>query len=120
MWWYKNMSKQEILLENINDIVKFSYITSMLENEKILYRVSSGDVGNYLEILHGRSYLGKNIYVRKVDYHQAKQISGSYASKVLPEHELMDISNSNLKITFEAHRVMVIIYIIFGFFMGTI
>ncbi len=68
----------ETLLTNIIDPVELTYLTSMFEDEGIAYRVIDGDVGQYLQIIHGSSFIGKAVFVRKDDYDRAADIYGSY------------------------------------------
>lgn len=78
----------EVFLVNVSSRVQLAYITSMLEQEGIAYRVAEEDIGQYLSIRHGRSYLGKNIYVKKDGYKCALGILKSLKSPVQPEDEL--------------------------------
>ncbi len=84
---FEQISK-EIFLININDAVELSYITSMLKEEKIPYRLVSEDMGLHLQIIHGRSFLGRSIYVRRCDYAQAMEIVKSYKTQIIPQREL--------------------------------
>lgn len=73
---------EEALLVNVNNEVETAYITSMLEQEGIAYRMVDEDVGQYLSIVHGRSFLGKNIYVSAEDIDKANKIMDSYKTDV--------------------------------------
>lgn len=75
----------EALLVNVNDPVQLSYITSMLEQEDIPYRVMEEEAGQYLSIIFGKSYFGANIYVGKGDYERAAEILKSYKAAVKDE-----------------------------------
>lgn len=69
---------EEALLANVNNEVETAYITSMLKQEGIAYRVVDEDVGQLLSIVHGRSFFGKNIYVSAEDFDKANKIMDSY------------------------------------------
>jgi hypothetical protein len=68
----------EALLANVNDPVQLSYITSMLEEERIPYREMEEEAGQYLSIIFGKSYFSANIYVGADDYEKATDIIASY------------------------------------------
>ena len=62
----------------VTDRIELMYITSMLDEAGIRYRVAAEDAGQYLQILHGRSYIGSIIYVGADDLEEAKRIAQSY------------------------------------------
>lgn len=76
-----------MFLANINDAVELSYITSMLNENKIPFRLVSEDAGQYLSIIHVRSFFGRSIYVRSCDYPQAIEIVQSYRAQITPQDE---------------------------------
>ena len=80
-------SVREVFLLNILDTVEWSYITSLLQEANIPFRSIYEYTGQYLQILHGRNFLGRNIYVRESDYLQAIKIVKSYKSEILPGYE---------------------------------
>lgn len=61
----------EVFLINIEDAVELSYIETMFEDEKIRYRLADESSGGYLQILHGKSFFGKSIFVDKESYDKA-------------------------------------------------
>ena len=79
----------ERLLANFNDMVELSYVTSMLEDARIPYRIIAKDVSDYLQIMHGSSYLGSCLYVSANDYDAAREILESLKAPVVPEDELV-------------------------------
>ena len=87
----KNSSRQddifngEVLIANINDPVELTYLTSMFKNEGIAYRIIDGDTGQYLQIIHGRSFFGKAIYEGKNDFDRASDIYSSYKAQDMKE-----------------------------------
>ena len=62
---------KEKLLTNVISIVELNYITSALFEMGIGYRVIEEKEGAYLTVLHGRSYVGKSIYVDSSRYKEA-------------------------------------------------
>ncbi len=78
----------ERFLANFNDVVDLSYVTSMLEDARIPYRIIAKDVSDYLQIIHGSSYLGSCLYVSANDYNTAREILESLKAPVVPEDEL--------------------------------
>lgn len=77
----------ETLLINVNDPVQLSYITSMLEEQGIPYRVIEEGAGQYLSLIFGKSYYGANIYVGKDDYEKAADILASYKAGTADERK---------------------------------
>ena len=69
---------EEVLLVNTLGVVELNYISSMLEQENIQFRVVEEGVGQYLTILHGRSFVGMSIYVKKEDFEKAHEIVESF------------------------------------------
>ena len=69
---------EEIPIITVNDEVKFVYITSLLEQENIPFRVMQQGTGHYLSIYFGSSYMGKTIYVDKKNYEKALEIAASF------------------------------------------
>ena len=65
--------------------VEVSYITSMLEEAGIFYRVSEEGSGNYMNILMGQSFAGQDIWVGEDDYDRAAEIVASYQNAVAEE-----------------------------------
>ena len=112
---------QQVLLANIYDLVAISYVTSMLQNTGIAYRVIEEDVGQYLTILHGRSYFGKSIYVTEDRFKEAVDILRSYQSEILPEYESDTAAQTcrpSILISFV--KVLIWIHFIQGLFTGAI
>jgi hypothetical protein len=79
----------EVLLDTITDIVKYSYVTIMLEKEGIIFRMIEEGIGAYMEMLG--NILGKSIYVDRKDYKRAKEILESYVPEEVPS-EAYDVS----------------------------
>lgn len=103
----------EVLLANIYDTVEFSYIVSLLQEAKIPYRIIEEDTGNYLQIMHGRSYMGKNIYISKNDYDQAQEILDSYKHEPISEDNSLDETEPNdTNPLFRLQSALIILYII--------
>lgn len=78
----------ERFLANFNEVVELSYVTSMLDDARIPYRIIAKDVSDYLQIMHGSSYLGSCLYVNAKDYEAAREIIDSLKAPVVPEDEL--------------------------------
>ncbi len=78
----------ERFLANFNGVVELSYVTSMLDDARIPYRIIAKDVSDYLQIMHGSSYLGSCLYVNEKDYEAAREIIDSLKAPVVPEDEL--------------------------------
>lgn len=78
----------ERFLANFNGVVELSYVTSMLDDARIPYRIIAKDVSDYLQIMHGSSYLGSCLYVNAKDYEAAREIIDSLKAPVVPEDEL--------------------------------
>ena len=78
----------ERFLANFNEVVELSYVTSMLDDARIPYRIIAKDVSDYLQIMHGSSYLGSCLYVNANDYDVALEILESLKAPVEPEDEL--------------------------------
>lgn len=79
---------RETFLVNTSSIVKLAYITSLLNEMKIKYRVLEKDVGQYLSIIHGRNYIGKSVYVEEDRIKDAREVIDSYKAEDLIEDEL--------------------------------
>lgn len=58
-----NEHDQEVLLVTIDDLAKFSNVTSMLQSEDIIYWVMEHNVGQYTQIVYELNLYGKSIYV---------------------------------------------------------
>lgn len=67
-------SVDEVMLANISDRIEMVYITSLLEQADIAFRVAEEDIGQYMSIVQGRSYMGSCIYVSREDYGRALQV----------------------------------------------
>lgn len=85
---------EEVFLVNVGNEVEIAYITSMLEQEGIAYRIVEEDAGQYLSIIHGRSFFGKDIFVNREYIEKALKIKESYKEHFLPEYEL-DVSQDD-------------------------
>jgi uncharacterized Zn finger protein (UPF0148 family) len=119
----KDHDTYEELLANINDVVELSYLTSMLQAAKIPYRIIAKDVSEYLQILHGRSYLGNCIYVGSGDYTQAALILNSFSAEIANVDELIYeeavVGDGYTKLI--AQRIFIICYLFYGIsFIGAI
>lgn len=68
---------EEVFLVNVGNEVEIAYITSMLEQEGITYRIVEVDAGQYLRIYLGRSYYGYSVLVALQDYEKARTIVNS-------------------------------------------
>ncbi|MBT3319821.1 MAG: hypothetical protein HN948_02520 [Clostridia bacterium] len=68
---------REVFLVNTNSFVELNYITSMLDEKDIGYRVLESDSGSYLSVLHGKSFLGKNIYIDQSRFEEAREVLDS-------------------------------------------
>jgi len=75
----------DVFLVNVYGPVESTYITSMLEDAGIAYRVSQEGSGQYMDILIGASFSGQNILVSKEDYERAMEIVKSYQAAVSEE-----------------------------------
>ena len=82
--------RNEILLVSSTSMVELAYIGSMLDSEGIKYIAVEKDIGQYLTIRQGRSYLGKSIYVAENDYDRASEIASSYSVEFIDEPEFKD------------------------------
>ncbi len=108
----------EVLLANTNDVVALSYLISMLKAAEIPFRVIAQDISQYLQIIHGKSYLGSCLYVKSSDYSEAQEILKSFKADYIREKELIyreDSFNNPLI----APRIFIGIYLIFALvFLG--
>ena len=77
----------EVPLITIDSQVKLVYITSILEQEGIPYRVMERGAGQYLSIYMGASYMGKTIYVDEKNLETAVKIVESYDGDVVSDVE---------------------------------
>ncbi len=77
--------QKDVFLVNVFGPVEFSYITSMLEEAEIPYRVSEDGSGNYMGIFLGHSFAGQNILVGEDDYDRAAEIVASYQNSIAEE-----------------------------------
>lgn len=78
---YINAPIDEVLLTNAADVVKMSYLTSLLQEAGIPYRLAAEDAGQYLQIAYGANFYGTNIYVKSADWNEAAEILDSYVRK---------------------------------------
>lgn len=74
-------------LANVNDAVELAYITSALAQQNIPCRVLAEDISQYLYILHGRSFMGVNVYVPESGFAMACDVLASYRGEPLPEEQ---------------------------------
>lgn len=65
---------KETFLVNTSSMVKLAYVTSQLNKMAIKYRVLEKDAGQYLSIRHGRSYMGKSVYVEEDRIKEASEV----------------------------------------------
>ncbi len=72
-------------LANVNDAVELAYILSALSWRGIPFRVLGEDSSQYLAILHGRSFMGVNIYVPADSLAEAFEVLASYRAPLLPD-----------------------------------
>ncbi|MEX1378256.1 MAG: DUF2007 domain-containing protein [Eubacteriales bacterium] len=72
----------EVALTTVDNQVELVYITSELENENIPYRIMERDIGNYLAIYFGTSYMGKTIFVDGKNLEKAKEIVESVYAEI--------------------------------------
>lgn len=72
-------------LANVNDAVELAYIKSALAQLDIPFRVLAGDISQHLYILHGRSFMGINIYVVDDSFEIASEVLASYKAELLPD-----------------------------------
>ena len=83
---YVDDLEDETLLVSILDPVEYSYVTSMLDQEGISFVIKVDGITQYLRVLTGISFKGKDIYVGKADAIKAMEIVDS-AKFELPEDE---------------------------------
>ena len=76
------------LLTTVHDNVELSILQSILDGEKIPYRVSERGSGSSVKIIAGYSMFGTDIYVPKVVFEQAKEILEAYRNAEPVEDEL--------------------------------
>ena len=81
-------------LANINDAVELAYIKSALGEQDIPCRVLAEDVSQYLYILHGRSFMGVNVYVPESGFAPACKVLASYRAVLLPDEEPVSSSEA--------------------------
>ncbi len=103
---------EEKLLVTVSDVVELSYLTSMLEDVQIPYRVMATDISGYLEIVHGRSYLGSSVYVSSSDYDEAREMLASLKAPVLPADELNSEEKGTDSIKKRIAQAAIIVFII--------
>lgn len=116
----KNVSAsiREMFLVNTSSMVKLAYVTSLLNEMGIKYRVLEKDVGQYLSIRHGRNYIGKSVYVEEYRIKEASEVIDSYMAEVLIEDELkspIKVSNNKIK---AFNTIFIIIFIMNLFVVG--
>ncbi len=75
----------ERFLANVNDAVELAYIKSALAQQDIPCRVLAEDISQYLTIIHGRSFMGVNVYIPQSMFEQACELLASYHGGSLPE-----------------------------------
>lgn len=106
-----NEHVQEVLLVTIDDLAKFSYVTSMLQSEDIIYWVMEHNVGQYTQIVYGLNLYGKSIYVSEHDVDRAMEILESYIPDELPEEAYdtteEDSDDGVLKRFYYRHKVAI-------------
>ena len=83
----KNRDSWDKLLDNINDNVELAYIKSALSGLGIPYRALAQDVSQYLYIMHGRSFMGVDIYVPEDSFASACDALASYRAEPLPDEQ---------------------------------
>ena len=115
--------EREVFLVNVMSIVELTYITSMLDENDIGYRVLEKDAGQYLSIRHGRSYFGKSIYVKESQLKQAKEVVDSYRTQFEKQEELessIETVKSKKRAVFSGITLVIIIIgaIFFGVVVG--
>ena len=66
------------LLTTVHDNVELSILQSILDGEKIPYRVNERGSGSSVKIIMGYSMFGTDIYVPKAVLEQAKEILDAY------------------------------------------
>lgn len=67
-----------MFLVNLSGPVEISFLTSMLEEQGIPYRLMEADIGQYLSIMQGVSFFGKDVYVSARDLGRAAEIVKVY------------------------------------------
>jgi len=80
--------EKEVFLVNVMSVVELTYITSMLDENEIGYRISEVSSGNYLSVVQGKSFFGKNINVGEFSFEKAMEIVESYQAEIEMEDEL--------------------------------
>ncbi len=101
----------EVFLINTDNAVELSYITSMFKDEEIKYRIADESSGGYLQILHGKSFFGKNIFVDKESYDKAIEILQS-----LEDFQMM--SEKQTEIDYGKRKKYTLVKIIIWGFLG--
>lgn len=76
------------LLTTVHDNVELSILQSILDGEKIPYRVSERGSGSSVKIIMGYSMFGTDIYVPKAVLEQAKEILDAYRNAEPVEEEV--------------------------------
>lgn len=77
----ENKNYKEAFLVNTNSLVEFNYITTNLQNMGISYRAIEEGSGQYLSILHGKSFVGSSVYVDEARLDEAKEVLNSLESE---------------------------------------
>ncbi len=110
----KKPFEKEVFLVNVNSVVELAYITSMLENMNIHFRVIEKDIGQYLSIRHGKSYLGKSIYVEEGQLETAQEADDSFKAQFEKHEELDLLVNMDKTKRRRVFAGIVLVIIIFG------
>jgi len=77
--------EDEVFLANLSGPVEISYITSMLEEQGIPYMLTEADIGQYLSVIQGVSFFGKDVYVSGKDFDRAAEIVKSFKEQAVIE-----------------------------------
>lgn len=96
----KEQSKnyKEAFLVNSSSLIEYNYITTNLENMGITYRAVEEGAGNYLSILHGKSFAGCSIYVDKTKLDEARELLNTLeAEQQESELNIINISEEDEK-----------------------
>ncbi len=75
----------EVFLANLSGPIEISYITSMLEEQGIPYRLMEGDIGQYLSAVQGVSFFGEDVYIAAKNYERAAEIVKSFKEQAVAE-----------------------------------
>lgn len=91
----KEQSKnyKETFLVNSSSLIEYNYITTNLKNMGITYRTAEEGAGNYLSILHGKSFTGSSIYVDAARLDEAKEVLNSLEAE--QQESELDTNSTN-------------------------